>query len=61
MGTSGVMTRSRKALSALLLAGVLFTGACSDDDGDGNPELDVPEDVEVEDDDDGNLNEEGEG
>jgi hypothetical protein len=55
------MTRSRKALASLLLAGVLFTGACSDDDDDGNPELDVPEDVEIEDDDDGNLNEEGEG
>ena len=55
------MTRSRKALASLLLVGVLFTGACSDDDDDGNPELDVPEDIEVEDDDDGNLNEEGEG
>ncbi len=44
------MTRRRglrAAFAALALAGGMTLAACSDDDGDGNPEVDVPEDVDV--------------
>ena len=42
------MRRLRKLLAVGAIAAVSFTGvACSDDDNDGNPEVDVPEDVDV--------------
>ena len=41
------MTKLRKLVAALSVASVLLTGAaCSDDDNDGNPEVNVP-DVDV--------------
>ena len=41
------MRRLRKLVAVGAIAVVAFTGACSDDDNDGNPEVDVPEDVDV--------------
>ena len=38
------MTKFRKLVASLSIAGVLLSGAaCSDDDNDGNPEVNVPE------------------
>ena len=42
------MRRLRKLVAVGAIAAVAFTGvACSDDDNDGNPEVDIPEDVDV--------------